>query len=156
MSLSKLVKSTIVNGASTLAVAMMEGIVYRLEPIEVMKEIKVHDLKANKTKVINLGGFLHRDYKIVGVTVDFEEDDNDNLPDGNRNPQNLYCNCYVRIFSMNKASENIVLTLSAYPPYVNKLYINHNDTWQIKVTKNVKKITFRCVPVIIDESVNIA
>lgn len=156
MSLSTLVKSTIINGANSIAVAVREGVIYRIQPVEVMREIKIHNLQANRTKAINLSGFLHQDYKIVGVTVDFEDDDNDKLPDGNRNPENLYCTCYVRIFSQNKASENLVLGLSSYPPYINKLYINHNDTWQIKVTKDVKKITFRCVPVLIDEAVNIA
>ena len=156
MSLSTLVKSTIISGANTVAVALRQNIVHRLQPIEVMKEIRFHDFKKDETKIINLNNELTEDYKIVGVSVDFWGDDNEAVNASLQNSRGDYATCYVRIISKNKASENIILNLSSYPPYVNALYINHNDVWKIKITKDIKKITFRCVPVILDEAKNFA
>ena len=156
MSLSILNKSVILNGANSLAVAAKEGIIYRLQPVETMTEIKFHNFEKDKTKTIQLASFLNEDYKIVGVTVDFKSDDYEQLPDGNDNPSLPSCRAHVRVFSQDKATENLLFWLSSYPSYVNTLYINHNDTWDIKLSEDVNKITFRCVPVIIDNSINIA
>lgn len=154
MSLSTLVRSTIINGTNTIAVAIRNGIVYRLQPIETMKEIVFHNFEANKPRIFNLSEELTEDYQIVGVTVDFPDDDNEELPEGDQRPLNYIAGAYVRIVSKNKAVENLALNLTSYPTYINKLYINHNDVWKIKINRAVNKITFRCVPVIIDKRVN--
>ena len=154
MSLSTLVRSTIINGANSIAVAVRNGIVYRLQPIETMKEIVFHNFEANVPRIFNLNDELTEDYKIVGVTVDFPDDDDKELSTGNSRPQNYATTAYVRIVNKNKASENLTLTLNSYPMYINKLYINHNDVWKIKMSKRVNKITFRCVPVLIEQRTN--
>lgn len=150
-----LVKSTIINGANTIAVAMANNIVYRLQPIEVMKEIKINNFEANKIKTIFLSDYLSGNYKIVGVTVDFPTDDNENFTTNTRNLRDLSAFCFVRIFNRSKSTENIVLNLTPYPPLLNTLYINHEDTWKIVVNRDITKITFRCVPALIETPVNI-
>ena len=152
MTLSTLVKSTILNGTNALAVALRQNIVHRLQPIEVMKPISFYDFKKNETKAINLSDELTEDYKIVGITVDFWGDDDTTLEEELPNKLSDKARAYVRIIHKNKATENIVFGLSSYPPYLNALYINHNDIWKVKTDRDVKKITFRCVPVIIEKA----
>lgn len=152
--LSTLVKSTIINGANTLAVALRENIVYRLQPVEVMIPVVFHNFKKDETKIIHLSDELSEDYKIVGITVDFPSDDDEAIDAELGNSGRDYVRTDVRIINKNKASENLTFYLNNYPPITNSLYINHNDIWKIKTNQDITKITFRCVPAIIENTIN--
>ena len=63
MTLSSLIKSTIINGANTLAVAIKEGIVYRLQPVEEITPIVFENFLKNRVKDISLDSVIDQDYK---------------------------------------------------------------------------------------------
>ena len=150
MSISSLVKSTIINGASTLSVAVQNGIIYRLQPVEEMQPIVLEGFVKNRPKTFFLSNVLDQDYKIVGVTADLPDDDDENDDKLDENKVDKSVTTHIRIIKRDRAEENITLSVSSYMRYMNPLYINHNDTWKIKAVEDINKITFRCVPAIIN------
>ena len=150
MSISSLIKSTIINGANSLSVAVKEGIIYRLQPVEEMQPIIFESFEKDRAKIFVLSDVLDQDYKIAGITVDVPEDDTESDTELATNGRADTVNAYIRIVKRNKEAENIYLSITSYPMYVNPLYIDHNDVWKVKLDRNVNRITFRCVPAIIN------
>lgn len=150
MSISSLVKSTIINGANSLSVAVKDGIVYRLQPVEEMQPIIMENFEKNKAKIFTLSNVLDQDYKIIGVTADLPEDDDESDDKLDEDKVKHSVTTHVRIIKRDKAVENLTLSVSSYMRYLNPLYINHNDVWKIKAEGNINKITFRCIPAIIN------
>ena len=150
MSISSLVKSTIINGANSLSVAVKNGIIYRLQPVEEMQPIILENFEKDKSRIFVLSNVLDQDYKIVGVTADLPEDDNESENKLDENKVDKSVSTHIRIIKRDKAVENITLSISSYMRYMNPLYIDHNDVWKIKTKEDVNKITLRCVPAIIN------
>lgn len=153
MTLSSIKKGLILNGSDSVAVARIDDAVYRLEPITEITPISITDLKAGVPAIIQLGTELSHDYRIIGVTVDIPEDNEEDIKEGTNRESNIYVRTEIRIVSQNKAVENLVLNLSSYPAYINPMFINHNDVWKVKAYRDVDKITFRCVPIIMNKPI---
>ena len=144
---SSIKRDLILNGSNSIAAFKDDGAIYRVDPIPVIQEIRLYDIKANKTKIFKLDDYLTKDYEILGITADIPDDD-DTVDGAASNPGNqTTVNLGLRIFQGKHAVDNVQLRLTAYPFYTNKLFINHRDVWHIKTNKNVNRITYMCRPV---------
>ena len=56
---SNLKRDVILNGTNSLAVAKENGIIYRVEPIPIIQEIKLCNIQKNKTKIFKLDDHLN-------------------------------------------------------------------------------------------------
>lgn len=146
-------KDVILNGTNSLAVAKENGIIYRVEPVPIIQEIRLYNIEKNKTKIFKLNDHLTKDYEILGIVADIPEDDGDAdvaTKDTGSQPTVLLS---LRIFQGKKAVDNIQLRFNSYPYYTNKLFINHRDVWHVKSDREVKRITFMCRPVFMEQSI---
>ena len=146
-------RDLILNGTNSVATFKEQGAIYRIEPYSIIQEISLYNLEKSRTKIFKLGDRLTKDYEIIGITADIPEDDGDvNEPD-NKAGEQPRVKLGVRIFSDAKAIENVQLTLTPYPFYVNKLFINHRDVWHIKCDRDVTRITYKCKPVYMEQPI---
>ena len=154
MTLSSLVKSTIINGANTLAVAAREGIVYRLQPVETVTEITFNNFTANEAKIFNLSESLRQDYKVIGLNVDLTFDDDEYFDDLKNNPRSESYSLNLRTFKGDKARSNYFLNGNSYAKELASFYLRLDDTLNIRLNKNVNSVTFYCIPIIFDEKIS--
>lgn len=146
-------RGLILNGTDSVATFRENGAVYRVADINTIQEITVYSLEKNKNKIVKLGDRLTKDYEILGITVDIPDDDINEQTQTKDPGSQAKVKVGIRIFSHSKAIENVELELTPFPSYTNKLYINHRDTWHIKTDRNVDRITFKCIPVYIEQPI---
>lgn len=155
MSRSTITPGIILNGQNSVAVARENDSVFRIQPLEVITEIKVNNFERNNVKEIVLSSFLEKDYTIIGVSADFVDDDDDLLEDGNRNPETLVAVVNLDVIGLDGSARKLAFWLNSYPSYVNRLFLNHNDTLRFKVSRALNSILFYCAPVILEKPINI-
>lgn len=146
-------RDVILNGTNSLAVANEKGIIYRFEPIPIIQEINLHNIERNRTKIFKLNDHLTKDYEILGVVIDIPEDDGDVDEPANSPGQQTQVNLGIRIFQGKKAVDNVQLRLTSYPTYTNKLFINHRDTWHMRASRDIARITFKCRSVYMEQPI---
>ena len=146
-------KDLILNGSNSIAAFKEDGAIYRVNPIPIIQEVSLYNLVKNKTKIFRLGDRLTRDYEILGITADIPDDDeNESTPDDDAGEQPKV-RVGIRLYSGVKSTRNIKLELTSYPFYINKLFINHRDTWHMKTDRDVTSITFMCKPMYLEQPI---
>ena len=146
-------RGLVLNGSESVATFRENGAVYRVADINVIQEVAIYGLFKGRNRIIKFEDKLTKDYEIVGITVDIPEDYASGQPQTNSPGTQPKVKVGIRIFSNASSIENVELELSPFPSYTNKLYINHRDTWHIKVDRDVTRITFKCVPVYMEQPV---
>ena len=156
MNNSALQKGLIINGTDSIAVARMEDAVYRLQPIPEMTQVMFEDFINDRPKVFNLSTELPHDYQVVGMVVDFTEDDYQSLGTGSSNQTTLSCRVEIRVFRNGKAVQSFYTTIGAYPAQPVSMLLQRGDTWEIKCHRTINKLTFDCVPVLINKPITLS
>lgn len=146
-------RDVILNGNNSIAVAKEEGIIYRVEPVPIIQEIRLYGLEGSKTKIFKLDDHLTKDYEILGIVADIPEDDGDAAQAAGSAGQQPTVNLGLRIFQGKKAVDNVQLRLTSYPFYTNKLFINHRDVWHMRAGRDVTRITFMCRSVYMEQPI---
>lgn len=146
-------KDVILNGTNSLAVAEENGIIYRVNPIPVVQEIRLYNIEKNKTKIFKLNDHLTKDYEILGIVADIPEDDGDEDKVTSDTGRQATVNLGLRIFQGKKAVDNVQLKLTSYPFYTNKLFINHRDVWHMRADREITRITFMCRAVYMEQPI---
>ncbi|MEM9507542.1 MAG: hypothetical protein AAGA16_07605, partial [Cyanobacteria bacterium P01_E01_bin.35] len=72
---SDLQKGLIRQGDESIAIAKIEGAIYRIEPIPEVQSITFHNLTANESKIFDLRKYLTYDYEILGIEPNYAVDD---------------------------------------------------------------------------------
>ena len=150
MTISNLTKTTIINGASSLAVAQQEGIIYRLQPVEEVVPIAFEDLSNLQIKEFYLSEILTKDYKIVGIDHDVATDDTNDPSQTDSNSTKIVTDITIGIRRNNVLIRNIYLQIRDMPTFLSSFYLHHNDTWTIKSSAELKRLTLYGIPVIIN------
>lgn len=146
-------KELILNGSSSVGTFKENGVIYRIEPFSIIQEINIYDLEKDRNKIVRLSDRLTRDYEIVGITADIPEDEIDVQKKASDPGHQPTVELGVRIYSSQKAIENVKLRLTPYPFYTNKLFINHRDTWHIRANRKVDRITYKCKPIYLEQPI---
>ena len=144
-------KDLILTGSESIAAFKQNGAIYRVEPFPVIQEISLYALEANRTKIFKLDDRLTHDYEILGVTAEIpmtEAEMNGEVTDPGKFKN---VGLAVRIYSGVKTTSEVEILLTPYPFYVNKLFINHRDTWHMKADRDVASITFMCKPIYLEQ-----
>lgn len=146
-------REVILNGTNSLAVAEENGIIYRVDPIPIIQEIRLYNIEKNRTKIFKLDDHLTKDYEILGIVADIPDDDGDVDKADDKAGQQPIVNLGLRIFQGKKAVDNVQLRLTSYPFYTNKLFINHRDVWHMKADRKITRITYMCRPVYMEQPI---
>ena len=146
-------RTLILSGADSIAAFEDNGAIYRLEPYAVVQEISLFNLVKDKTRIFRLSDRLTKDYEIVGITAEIPmtlEEQNGTVTDPGKFQT---VDTSIRLYSPQKTASEINILITPYPFYVNKLFINHRDTWHVKCNRDVQSVTFMCKPIYLEQPV---
>ena len=146
-------RDLILNGSNSIATFKESGATYRVEPVGVVQEISLFDFERNTTKIFKLDDRLTKDYEILGIVADIPNDDGDADEASRDAGSQPTVTVGIRVFQGKKAVNNVQLRFNSYPYYTNKLFINHRDTWHMKVDRDVTSITFMCKPIYLENPI---
>lgn len=146
-------KDLILNGTNSIAAFREDGAIYRVEPFSVIQEVSLYNIEKNKTKIYRLDDRLTRDYEILGITAEIPDDEDYQTEATDKPGEQNTVKLGIRVYSSAKSTSNVKLELTSYPFYVNKLFLNHRDTWHLKADRDVTSITFMCKPVYLEQPI---
>ena len=146
-------RDIILSGSDSIAAFKENGQVYRVDPIPIVQEISIYNIEKDRNKIVKLGDLLTRDYEIIGITADIPDDETDVEKKATDPGYQPAVDLGVRVYSNAKAIQNVHLRLTAFPFYVNRLFINHRDTWHLKADRQVDRITYKCIPVYLEQPI---
>ena len=149
MSLNRLsLDSFIVNGESFRAFNL-DGIKHPVAPIEQLVPFSIYDLEAGKIKEFDLSKFTISDLMAMSFRADFQADDDKPVVDDsikNSDFRELQsARIILQIIEQERISERIDITISSYPSnFINPLILSHKQTYRIKVSHTLNRLTFFC------------
>ena len=149
MSLNSLsLDSFIVNGESFRAFNL-DGIKHPVAPIEQLVPFSIYDLEAGKVKEFDLSKFTISDLMAVSFRADFKVDDSSQITDGDFSKIDLRetqrASIVLQIIEQGIVTERIDIGISSYPDsLINPLILSHKQTYRVKTSENINRLTFFC------------
>ncbi len=143
---------------STLRAFEIDGLLHPVKPIVQLIPVSIYNLEADKTKEISLAKYTSFDLLVVNFRADIKEDDERELDDVNLNSNSArsYVKLRLHILEQGKVVEALETYITSYPSVlINPLVLHHDKDFQIKVNKDINKLTFFCEPVYLLPAIDI-
>ncbi len=143
---------------STLRAFEIDGLLHPVKPIAQLIPVSIYNLEADKTKEISLVKYTSFDLLVVNFRADIKEDDERELDDVNLNSNSArsYVKLRLHILEQGKVVEALESYITSYPSVlINPLVLPHDRDFQIKVNKDINKLTFFCEPVYLLPAIDI-
>lgn len=151
-----LTPSTSVYGNNSVRTFDINGLTHGAQPIDQLIPLSIYDLEKGKVKRFSMKSEINFDLQVVSFRADIKDDDGSVLQDGNRQPSSTYVQAIVNVLEQEKVSENLNFWFTSYPSGIsNHIVFDHAKDFEIRVNRDVNRLTFFCRPVYLLDSIDI-
>lgn len=148
--------STLVSGNSSVRTFDINGLTHGAQPIEQLIPLSIYDLEQGKVKRFSMKSEINFDLQVVSFRADIKDDDGSILQDGGRQTVITNVQAIVNVLEQEKVSENINFSFNSYPAGIaNHIVFDHTKDFEIRVNRDVNRLTFFCKPVYLLSGIDI-
>lgn len=152
----KLSPSIIQSGNTAVRSYNINGLERTTSPISELIPLNIYDLEAGKVKEFSIKSDIDFSLQVASFRADIKDDDGSILQDGTEQARYSYVQAIVNVLEQGRVDENINFFFTSYPSGVsNHIVFDHNKDFQIRVNKDVNRLTFFCKPIYLLDSIDV-